>query len=1017
MLLMVFVIVGGVATSSQLSIQLFPRIDLRTIKVTVESPGSTPEEVEEDINRRIEESIIGLGGVDRVISSAKQGVAQFKIELKTFANPDSVLNDVKSAIDGIENFPPVSALQPVVEIAKIKLEVLTLAITSPSATENELRLVAEQIQTELLELSSISHVSLHGVRDREIAIELNEEQLRRNDLSFAEIARKINRNSLNLSYGELEANEGQVVLHSIDKRKTGADFENIALFSRLDGADITLGDVATVRDGFADYEIFSELDGVPAVFVRVDSDESQSIAHIADTVFAWLENKSFPQHIAVSVWNDRASRAVQRLREIVSNGLIGLILVFLCLVAVFDLRVATWITAGIPLSFIGSLMLFGPLDLSLNMGTVFAFFLLIGIVVDDAVVVGENIASEREQGKGALEAAISGAKAVFGPISIGLLTTAIAFIPFLFVTEERFQILNVIPYVAFIVLLISVMEAFLIVPAHLAHDRPWSLSLLRNVQSSVNKWLNGLRDQVLVPIVSWSVQHYVLTPVIAIAIIAASIALIQSGAVRIIILDQSRTVSDNIQAEIYFPVGTPFETTLAAAERISHAAMQADMQLEGDSIKSIGIIAGAPIMSLRATQGLERHNSNHIAAVRVHLNDRGVRKAGVPEFEHAWRENIGDTSAFEQLEFQSSRFQPQPTISYALRHSDRDVLQAAAEDFRAMLDAESSIYGLSDNMSLGKVHYEIALTSQGRMAGLNTAAVGEQLRANFHGVEVQRVQRGRDEIRVVLRYPRDARAIPNALDNERIRVPGGFEIPLSFVAEITESRELASLSRINGEQVAFINGYADEATTTPIRMRRLIAENHIPKLLEQYPGMKVEVDGGARNEIKMLKLLSILVPLVLLAMYALVAAFLRSYWKPLIVVFGIPVALAGAIASHWILGWDFTAMSIFGVIGVSGVVVNDALVLLDRYNTLRRADSGLPAIAAASAAMRHRFRAVFLTSLTTILGLAPLLYERSEELLHMVPFVVSMLGGLIFASLFTLFILPTLVMLVEGRTE
>ena len=1017
MLLMVFILVSGLIAASQLSIQLFPSIDLRTIHITVESPGSTPEEVEEDINRRIEESIIGLRGVERVISTARQGIARFEVELTTFADADSVLNDVKGAIDGIAGFPPVTAEQPKIEIALVQLEVLTLAVASQSATEDELRKVAEQIQSELLEQPEISHVSLHGVREREITIELNEERLRVHNLSFRKIAQKVNRNSLNLSYGELKTESGDIVLHSILKRTTGKEFESIPLITRIDGAVITLGDVATVRDGFADYHVHSELDGVPAVFVRVESNDNQSIAHISEAVSSWLEHRSFPKHVTVSIWNDRAVRAIERIRELLSNGLIGLILVFACLIVFFDLRVAVWVTAGIPLSFIGALLLFGVSDLTVNMGTVFAFFLLIGIVVDDAVVVGENIATQRQLGKNPLDAAVSGASTMFSPVTVGVLTTALAFTPFLFVTEERYQILNVIPFVAFFVLVVSLIEAFLILPAHLAHDRPWSLSPLRELQSSASKWLDRLRDQIVLPIFTWSIHHYVLTPVIAAGIIVASIILISSGVVRVIILDQSRIVSDNIQAEIHLPVGSPFPATLDAARRIAHAALQTEEQFEGDSIKTISIVAGAPIMSLRATQGLERSNSSHLASVRVHLNDQDIRNVSVTEFEHAWRLNIGDTSPIEQLRFQSSRFQPQPSVAYSLRHGDRKTLQSATAQFRAMLEQEPGIYGLSDSMALGKIHYELILTDQGRMANLSPASLGEQLRANFHGIEIQRVQRKHDEIGVVIRYPREERLTLGVLDEERVRQASGRETPLSEVADFTVTRELASLSRINGQQAAFVNGYADEAVTTPIQVRKKIASTHLPRLLEQYPGLRVEVDGGARNEARMLDTLSILVPLVLLAIYVLVAAFLRSYWKPVIVVAGIPLALAGAIASHWILAWDFTAMSIFGVIGVSGVVVNDALILLDRYNTLRRENSELPAIVAASAAMRHRFRAVFITSLTTILGLTPLLYERSEGLLNLVPFVVSMLGGLMFASLFTLFILPSLVMLFEGRKE
>ena len=1016
-LLMVFLIIGGLLMASQLSVKLFPKINLHSISITVPSPGSTPEEIEEDINRRLEESIIGLSGVDRVVSVASQGIGRVRIEVDSFASVETVLDDVKSALFALQNFPPVSAERPIVTVDIVELEVMTLAVSSDSAEENELRLIAEDVRSDLLELPGVSYVSLHGVRDREITIELNEEDLRRHNLTFAEISRKINRNSRNLSFGELRSNSGNIVLNSISKRNTGKEFEDIPLITRLNGTLITLGDVATVRDGFADYEVRSELNGNPAVFVRVDADDNQSITKISRAIESWLSQKSFPDHVEVSVWNDRAGPTVERLRKIISNGLIGLILVLLCLVVVFDLRVAIWVTVGIPVSFVGALLFFDVANLTVNLGTVFAFFLLIGVVVDDAVVVGENIVAERQRGKNALDAAISGARGVVAPIVVGVVTTAIAFTPLLFITEERYQMLAVVPFVVFFVLLVSLVEAFWILPAHLSHEKRLSLSPLRELQDYVSQRIDYLRDQIIAPIVSWSVVHYYRTLIIGAAVVVASLLLINFGVVRVILIDHTRHVSDSVQADIYYPAGTSFSATSAAAERIAQAARNTDSQVEGDSIKSISLIAGAPVMELITPTDAQKENSSHIASVRVHLNDTPVRKISIAEFERAWRRNISDASTFERLEIRSTRFQTVPSVAYSLRHPDRSILQSAAIDFRALLDGEPGIYGLTDNMNLGMNQFAVELSPEGRLAGLTPVVVGQQLRAGFHGLEVQRIQRGKEEIRVVVRYPREQRRVPNALEVERLLQVGGSEIPLSYATEITESRELASLARINGEKTAFVNGYADVTIATPIQLRRKISNAHIPELLQKYPGLRIEADGVALSEAKILKVLIVVVPLVLLVMYALVAAFLRSYWKPLIVVFGIPVAFAGAIISHWVLGWDFTAMSIFGVLGVSGVVVNDALVLLDRYNNMRRHNPDLPAIVAASGAMQHRFRAVFLTSLTTILGLSPMIYERSETLLNTVPFVVSMLGGLIFAGLFTLFLLPTMVMLIEGRKE
>ena len=1015
-LLMLFLIVGGIISGRQLAVQYLPELDLRTVIVTVGAPGASPREVEEDINRRVEESVIGLPGVERVVSSATEGLGTVRIELAPFAISSSVREDVRSAVDGIENFPPRNAEQPEVELRQASLEVMTLAVSSAHVTENELRLAAENVRDELMNLPSISQVTLRGTRDREITIELSEEDLRHHNISFARISRIVRRESLNLTFGELRTTAGGLVLHTVAKREIGEDFETIPLITRLDGTIVTLGDVAHIRDGFVDEDIVTTVNGKPAVFVRIDAATQQSIVDMSDEIKAWLPAYSAPGDVTVSIWNDRAQPSLDRISDIIRRAIIGAMLVFICLVLVFDLRFATWISVGIPLSFVGSLLFFGPADMTLNLGTMFGFFLLVGIVVDDAVVIGESIVAERESGKRGVEAAISGARAMVGPITIGVCTTVLAFLPFLFVTAGTYQIVSVFPYVAVFVLLVSLIEAFFILPAHLSHEAPWSAPPLSDLQHWMRARVDALRDGVVGPAVSWSVRHIGTTLAIAVLLLVASLMLVRMEFVRVIILDEDKGTSGHVQADIQLPVGTPFDATVSAAERFVEAARGMNETLGGTAIHSISVVVGSMTPSCLDDAG-GSSNDSHLASVRIHLEDQPMRTATLGELERMWRQGVGDTSFVEKLEIQTTRLYRKPNVAYALEHDDIDVLRAAAAELRAHLEAVPGLYELSDSLSLGKRHFEVHLTPAGVAAGLTPAGIGAQLRANFHGAEVQRIQRGREEIKVMLKYPEERRRSLSELSSERIHRRGGGEVPLSTVARLTEKRELAQLMRIDGRLAALVNARADASRITPIQARRLVEGDLIPGLIARYPGLEVERHGGARDERAMLETLGFLIPIVLIAMYALMAGFLRSYWKPLVAVAGIPIALAGAIYSHWILGWDLTGMSMFGVIAVAGVVVNDALVLLYRYNTLRRDDANIPAIAAAAAATRYRFRAVFLTSLTTVLGLSPLLYERSEELLVMVPFVVSMLGGLVFSSVFVLFFLPTLVMLVDGRRE
>ena len=1026
-LLMLFFIVGGLIAGSNLPVQNFPEIDLRSVTVSVRSPGSSPREVQEDIVRRLEENVVGLPGVERVVATAYEGLARVTVELATFADAAAVLDDVQNAVDRIENFPPVSAEQPEIEYDRVEIEVLTLSVSSASATENELRLAAQALREGLLELPSVSQVTLLGTRDREISIELSEVELRRNGLSINQITDAIRRASLNLTFGELRTDAGGLVLHTVSKRQFGEEFRDIPVITRLDGSILTVGEVAEIRDGFVDEDIITRVDGDPAILVRVDATGQQSIVTMGEDIRSWLASYQPPPNVEIGIWSDRAGDAVDTISSIVGNAVVGTILVLLCLVVFFDLRVATWVTLGIPLSFLGSLIFFGVSGLTLNLGTIFAFFLMVGIVVDDAVVVGDSIAAEREGGKDALEAAVSGARAMVGPITIGAVTTMLAFIPLLFITPPRLQIVNVFPYVALFVLTVSLIEAFFILPAHLSHPGRWSLPPLSDIQRRAHVRLQTVRDMIVVPAVSWSIRRLWFAPVLGTLLVLFALLLLRADVVRIVYFDEVLNASENIQADLTLPVGTPFEVTLAAAERFSDAALAVNDQSEGTSVEAVSIMAGNVLSRRRAEAG---PNRSHLASVVVHLHERPIRRMSVLGITHQWRENIGDVSYLESVAYYTQRTQSESGVAYALKHDDLDSLRAATNELTASMASMPGIYGISDNLVLGKRQFEIELTPAGKAAGLTPAGIGVQLRASFHGAEVQRIQRGHDEIKVMVRYPRERRQSMRELASERIHRPGtgenrasppppasGGEVPLSTVADLSERRELAALVSIDGQQTALVSAEADPALLTPLQARREINGSLVPELLERYRNLRIEPHGSARTEGNLLGTLAVLIPLLLIAMYVLIAAFLRSYWKPVIAVAGIPIAFSGAVVSHWILGWDFSAMSLFGVIGVAGVIVNDALVLMDRYNVLRRESSMIPAIAAASAATRHRFRAVFLTSLTTILALAPLLYMRSEELIVLVPFVVSMLGGLVFSGFFILCLLPSLVMVAEARAE
>ncbi len=730
-LLMLAIFVVGIVSGSQVAIQDLPDVDFRTVTVTVSSPGASPIEVEEDIVRRIEESVIGFQGVDRVVSRSVEGLGWVDIELTTFANADKVLDDVKQAVDSIENFPPANAELPEVELKKLNRQVVTLAVTSSMLDEDALRSTAEEVRRELLQLPSTSNVELFGTRDREIAIEMSEEELRRHDLSLRDIANTVRSTSFNLTFGELKSEAGGVVLHAVSKRAYGHEFSGIPLITDRDGTIVTLGEVAEIRDGFVDGEIIARVDGVPAVFVQVALPEGQSVIKIANEVRRWLAGYRAPRDVDIFIWNDAAKPQLERYSDLIRAGVTGVILVFLLLLLVFDLRAAVWITFGIPFAFAGSLMFFGPANLTMHLGTMVALFLMIGLVVDDALVVGESIIAERERGKGALEAAIAGAKAVISPITIAALTTIMALVPFFFMTALSYQVLRVFPLVAVFVLAISLVEAIFILPAHLGHSRRWSLWPLSAIQARTCAWIDVVRDRTVVPAVSWSVRHVWPTLATGVAVAVLPLLLLWFDVVRVILFTEQ--ASDYVQADLYMQEGTPFDVTHTAVEDAVAAVLAVNEQLPGESIGSVSVIVGQMIDSSLGPIP----TGSHLAAVRARLQERPLRRAAPLEVARAWQQNLGLVAHLENLDFWSSEIRARPNVGYALIHEDEDVLEQAAAEMRSFMAEIPGVVQTSDTLGPGKQHLQIELTPVGEAAGLTPATIGNQLRANYHGVEVQ----------------------------------------------------------------------------------------------------------------------------------------------------------------------------------------------------------------------------------------------------------------------------------------
>ena len=1008
---MLLLLGGGLLATNNLTFERLPAYDPRSVTVTVPYPGAAPNVVEEDITRRIEESVSGVVGVQRVLSTAGEGVGVVTVELETFADADEVQDAVRTAVERIENFPPLNADEPEIQRAEAIRNVVTLSVASASANEHDLRLDAEALRDALLALPSVAFVSLSGARDREIQIEVSEEALRRHGLTIGRVANLLRQSSFNVTGGQLRTDAGDVLISTFAKRSRAQEFEDIVLVAQPNGAVVRLRDVATVREGFVEEDLVNEVDGRPTIFVRVDAQSGQSLQEIARDVRQFIASYAAPPGTSVSLWHDETTFIVDRISTVTGNGVIGVVLVFLVLLMIFDLRIALWIAMGIPISFLGSLVFFDATGMSVNVLTMFSFFVVTGIVVDDAVVVGESIARQRELGLSGAAASIAGVRAVAGPVTAGALTTAVMFFALYPLDDAWGQLVAVMPVVIGLVLAVSLIEAFCILPGHLAAPAPWSRSPLAELQTTMRVKLDEFVHGKLVRAIALAVRFPYVTVLAVVASVAVAAGLVATNIVSYVGFPSS-FAADRYQAVLTMPPGTRFEATEAAARHVAEAARVANEAAGGTAVQSIALLVGwhRPFEYYEGKN--ESPSGDHLATVEVKFNPAPLRTVFADDFEHLWRRALGEVPGAETVSLQAPANISPPTVSYLLSHDDEQVLAKAVAEMEAAASAVEAIYDVQNSARPGKRRYDVQLTDAGVAAGLTASSVANQLRNAFFGTEVQRIQRGREEIRVMVRYPPERRRSLGDLLDERVSLPGG-DAPLATVAKIAETQDYASLLRIDGRRAVTVTAWFDPEQGRPPQVNAEFRAKALPTLRNRYPELRVQEHGATRDASAILSTLAWSFTLALIVVYGLLAAQLRSFGLPLLALAGVPMAAVGAVVGHLVLGYELTNMSLFGIIAVAGVAVNDTLILLDRYNRIRAEDPDMPAIAAIAAAARHRARAIVLTTITTVVGLMPMLYDKSELIEFLVPMVISLGAGLVFSSLGVLFLVPAVVIIGE----
>ena len=1020
-LLMVLAIGGGLLMASGIEVELMPEADSKRVAITVPYPGSSPTDVEENVTRRIEERVIGLNGVRQVVSHASAEVGSVTLAVENFTDSEDVLEMARDAIDRIERFPPPNAEHPEVNLPLDRIPAITLAVASSDLSDDSLRQAAEQVREDILALPAVSSVSLEGPA-REIAIEVDQEALREHGLTITQVASLLRGSSVDLTSGRLLTGTEDLVVRVHNRRDRAKDFEDIVLLSRPNGSIVTLGDVAQVREGFGDLVGSTEIDGVPAVFINAEATlDGESNVRIAQDVRAMLVDYTPPPGAEVSVWSDTSQRSSARLDMVANMGIMGMVLVLIVLALALDLRLATWVAVGLPVSFLGAIVLFPAFDLTLNGVTLYAMIVTVGIVVDDAVVVGESVAAERERGLIGADAAIEGARRVFWPVAVGIATTFLVFVPLIFTYGLIGQIISVFPVVVGLVLAVSLAEAFLILPSHLSHGNNWSRWPLAAIQSRVGQAIHRLRDNLAMPAIITAVRRPVATLLVAGAVVAASVALVVFEAVR---YGQPQLFdTGTVRAFLTFPVGTPIETTRAAALALEAAAERSNEQLADGPINKIATIVGQHrgegVQQLALGPGATA-TAAHLATVTVQLHEESARSVSTQEVLRGWRQQAGEVAGAERLVFTASGADPGGDVSLAIIHADAKMLEPAAADLVGAMEAMPGVLDAYHSLTPGRRHFDLRITPAGQAAGLTASGLATQLRARFFGAEVQRFQRGRDEVRVMVRYPEERRRSFSELADERIDLPGGTEIPLSVAARVVESQEFETLMRIDGVPAAEIAAHLDTSQATANQILLRVKDEVLPSLGVRYPGLSLASDRAGIADEASLSSLRYTLPVVLVLIYLLMAVQFRSYAQPLVVLTAMPLAAAGGVLAHLILGYDLNVLSAFGIVAVLGVVINDTLLLMDRYNKLREASptSPLPAVAAISGAVRDRFRPIFLTTVTTTAGLLPILYLTSAAAVaSYIPFVISIIGGLAAGSAGILFVVPAIMLLGEGVGE
>ncbi|MBI1674865.1 efflux RND transporter permease subunit [Shewanella sp. NKUCC05_KAH] len=1002
-LLMCVLLIGGLFSSILINKEVFPSFELNLLNISVAYPGAAPQEIEEGINIKIEEAIQDINGIKKVTSVASEGVGSITVEVEDGYEVQTILDEAKLRLDAISTFP-VNIEKPNISQIKPENNVIWVSVYG-DMTLHDMKELAKSVRDDLTQLPAVTRAKVTGVRDYEIGIEVSENKLREYGLTFSQVALAVQNSSLDLPGGSIRAQDGDILLRTKGQAYTGDDFANIVVTTRADGSRVMLPQVATIKDDFEERLEYTRFNGKPAAIIEVTSIDDQNALDIADQVKQYVEQRraTLPANAQLDTWGDMTHYLQGRLDMMMSNMFYGALLVFIILAMFLDLKLAFWVMMGIPVCFLGTMLVMPlePFSMTINMLTLFAFILVLGIVVDDAIVIGESAYTEVERHGHSVENVIRGAQKVAMPATFGVLTTIAAFIPMLMVSGPMGIIWKSIGMVVILCLAFSLVESKFILPAHLAHmkfKKPGApKGFFGHLKANFNDRVQYFIHHSYRNFLERCIKHRYNVVAAFIGVLILSIALVASGKVRWVFFPD--IPSDFIQVELEMDEGSSEGNTLKVVQSIEEALYKMNEKMEKDN--------GYQVVK-HSFINMSSRTSAFIFAELTKGEDREVDGVTIAA---AWREQLPELLSVKKLSFNASTNDAGGDISFRLTSSDLDELSAASKELKQKLASYEGVYDIADNFSSGSHEIRLKIRPEAEALGLTLSDLARQVRYGFYGYEAQRILRNKEEIKVMVRYPLEQRRTVGYLENMLIRTPTGTSVPFSTVAQIEKGESYASITRVDGKRAITITANANKNIVEPSKVVQEIQKDYLPQLQAKYPKIQTALDGGSLDEQNAMVGLMQGFFFALFTIYALMAVPLKSYSQPLIIMSVIPFGIIGALFGHLIQGLAMSVLSLCGIVALAGVVVNDSLILVDFVNRAREQGQSVRQAAVDSGC--YRFRAIILTSLTTFVGLVPIILERSLQAQIVIPMATSLAFGILFSTLVTLILVPLLYIILD----